>query len=71
MAFNGGKFQLIRLGNNEDIKEETNLFTNNMEGILEPTEAVKDLGVMVDNQANLKTHREQTIIKAKKKQVEY
>ena len=67
MTFNPLKFQLIRIGPNEGLKEETNLFSNKMQEIILPTDEVKDLGVLVYSEANFKQQRSKAIIKTKNK----
>ena len=57
IRFNTSKFQILRIGNNEDLKHNTNLFTNNMNDILVPVENVKYLGLIVDDKADSKAQR--------------
>ena len=47
MQFNGTKFQVVRYGANENIKNDTIYFTDNMEKIIEQLSAVKYLGVIL------------------------
>ena len=51
MEFNGTKFQLLRFGNNEDLKHDTIYFTDKMSNVIEEFETVKDLGVTMNNKA--------------------
>ena len=56
MKFNGNKFQLMRYGNDDSIKDDTIYFTENMENIIERFDKVKDLGVIMNDEANFKDH---------------
>ena len=67
MVFNGSKFQLIRMGPDQVLKEETMYFTNNMRDTLEESDEVKDLGIIVDAKANFKPQRARAIEKARAK----
>ena len=48
MKWNDGKFQVLRFGMSEDLKDETYLFTPELNEVIERKEAIKDLGVIVD-----------------------
>ena len=67
MKFNGTKFQLMRFGNNEEIKENTIYFTENMSEVIDPFETIKDLGVIMNNKATFTDHIEKAIKKARQK----
>ena len=67
MAFNGSKFQLVRIGPDQDLKENTLLFTNGMRDVLEVSNEVKDLGIIVDIKADFKPQRQRVIEKARGK----
>ena len=56
MTFNGAKFQLMRYGNNQDLKNETLYFTEQMEDVIPEFETLKDLGVHMNNCANWSTN---------------
>ena len=45
MLFNGSKYQVLRYGPNEDLKNETLYFTDNTEHIIERFSSLRDLGV--------------------------
>ena len=66
MRWNQDKFQLLRIGKNVNIKEETFYFSPNMNSIIEEKEVVKDLGVLVDNKLTYKAHRQKAIGKVVK-----
>ena len=65
MKFNGTKFQVLRLGNNSDLKDDTVYFTENMSNIIEQFETIKDLGVVMNDQATFKNHIEKALKKAR------
>ena len=46
MVYNNTKFQVIRYGNNKDLKEDTNYFTEDTGEIIERFETLQDLGVI-------------------------
>ena len=56
MVYNGTKFQAIRYGNKKDIKEDTNYFTEDTGEIIEIFETLRDLGVILSEEANFKAH---------------
>ena len=67
MEYNGRKFQLLRLGKDESLKNDTSLFSADYNDIIEPNDWVRDLGIAVNNRANFRTQRDQALIKIKKK----
>jgi endonuclease/exonuclease/phosphatase family metal-dependent hydrolase len=56
MKFNGSKFQLIRYGPNEDIKNNTLYFTEDVEEIIERVPSLRDLGVIMSDTAKFDDH---------------
>ena len=44
MKFNGKKFQLLRYGTNDDLKNNTVYFTGHMEEVIEQFSSIRDLG---------------------------
>ena len=56
MQFNGSKFQLLRFGNNEGIKEDTIYFTGHNSEIIERFEKLRDLGVIMNQKATFEDH---------------
>ena len=56
MKFNGGKFELIRFGSNQHLKENTVYFTPNQESIIEEKESLRDLGVIISNDLTFSNH---------------
>ena len=67
MEFNGAKFQILRFGDNDDLKNETIYFTDNMSNVIEEYETVKDLGVIMNNKATFTDHIEKAVKKARQK----
>ena len=67
MQFNCDKFQVLRMGNCQDIKDGTLLFTAGMEYIITQVEQAKDLGVHMDNVRTFKLQRLAEIAKTRQK----
>ena len=55
MKFNGKKFELLRYGNNEILKENTKYLNPEGEEI-EQTEKLRDLGIQMSDTANFNEH---------------
>ena len=66
MTFNGSKFQLMRYGKNEELKQDTLYFTDEMENVIEQYESLKDLGVYMNDKADFSTNVTNVVKKAKK-----
>ena len=67
MQFNGTKFQVLRYGTNETIKEETMYFTENMKHTIEQVNMTKDLGVLVTDDAKYDEHIDNMCKKVRQK----
>ena len=67
MKFNGKKFQVVRYGKDENLKNETLYFTENTENIVERQEVVRDLGVMMSDDRSFKDQIEKGAKKVKQK----
>ena len=67
MQFNGKKFQLLRYGKNEDIKNNTMYFTEDTSDLVEREEVVRDLGVMLSEDAQFKNHIDKVVAKTRQK----
>ena len=67
MKFNGGKFQVVRYGRNQKLKEDTMYFTGGMEDVIEEVENVSDLGVILTNDARFDAQVEKVCQKATQK----
>ena len=52
MVFNEDKFELLRVGKNSLIKEESNYFTDEYKEMIEPKSEVKDLGIIIQDDLN-------------------
>ena len=63
MLFNGSKFQLLRYGPDEEIKQNTLYFTENTKQIIERCSTVRDLGVILSETGKFEDH----IVKVTKK----
>ena len=67
MEFNSKKFEVMRYGRNQTLKESTLYLTPNWEDIIEEKESLKDLGVIVSNDASFSNHVEHVCSKVKQK----
>ena len=67
MVFNGTKFQVIRYGHNEDIKDGTSYFTDDTNDIIERFETLRDLGVILSDNATFDKHVEHVAKKVRQK----
>ena len=61
MVFNGNKFQVVRYGQNEDMKNDTLYFTDNTSDVIERFESLRDLGVILSEDATFKEHIEKVV----------
>ena len=55
MLFNDKKFELLRYGTNQDLKESTS-YTSNNGNEIQSKESTKDLGIIMSSSADFKTH---------------
>ena len=67
MVFNGTKFQVIRYGTNENLKDDTNYFTDDTSEIIERFESLRDLGVILSDDASFDKHVENVVKKSQTK----
>lgn len=67
MEFNSDKFELMRVGNNAVIKEETLYFTNNYEDNIERKETLRDLGVQMQENMTFTEHISKVTSKVRSK----
>ena len=67
MKFNGSKFQVIRYGQNEDIKKNTMYFTANMEEVIDQFSTLRDLGVILSDDAKFDMHIQKVVSKVRQK----
>ena len=66
MAFNSDKFELLRYGDNNDLKDTTDYFTPNYSEIIERKHETRDLGVVVSDDLTFTAHI--TLVRQKVKQ---
>ena len=67
MRWNRDKFQLLRIGPDIEIKENTYLFTPEFEDIIEEKNYIKDLGILVDSELRYKEQMKSAVSKANRK----
>ena len=67
MLFNEDKFELLCVGKNTIIKEETNYFTDEYKELIESKDEVKDLGVIIQGDLNFNTQINNIIKKMRMK----
>ena len=68
MKFNGSKFQLLRYGQKEEIKNNTMYFTADMEEIIDQFSNLRDLGVIMSDTAKFDDHIEKVVSTVLKKE---
>ena len=56
MLFNGSKFEMLRYGKNADLKMDTSYFSPNYEDVIEVKESLRDLGIIMSDNANFSKH---------------
>ena len=56
MIFNGTKFEVLKYGKNENLKDDFNYLTPNAEYVIERKEVVRDLGIMMNDKATFDDH---------------
>ena len=56
MVFNGTKFQVVRYGYDESLKEDTLYFTEDTSEVIERFETLRDLGVILSQEATFSAH---------------
>ena len=61
MVFNGTKFQVIRYGHDENLKNDTTYFTDDTRDIIERFEILGDRGVILSEEATLDKHIEHVV----------
>ena len=67
MVFNTGKFKLLQIGKNDDLKKMYNYENCEKNGPFLPSENAKDLGILISNNGNFNDHIEKTIKKVNQK----
>ena len=67
MNFNGKKFQVVRYGPNEELKNSTEYFSGSYDEIIERFDTVHDLGVQLSDDASFNAQIEKVVKKARQK----
>ena len=67
MKWNGQKFQVLRMGAMEDVRNSTCLFTPEMAEPIKEEDNVKDLGILMDSDANFHAQRSASVAKTSQK----
>ena len=67
MVFNGTKFQVVRYGYDEDLKNDSLYFTDDTKDIIERFETLRDLGVILSEEATFDKHIEHVVKKVRQK----
>ena len=67
MEFNQKKFQVIRYGENEDLKNETCYFAGNYDEVIKRFNSLRDLGVQLQDDGKFDEHIEHVCNKSRKK----
>ena len=65
MKFNGGKFLVMRYGNNTDLKESTMYFTSEMQDVIQQVDQCRDLGIIMQDNATFTLQVEKVCRKIK------
>ena len=52
LKWNDLKFQMLRIGRNQELKENTLILNRDQNKIVESEDVIKDLGIKVDNELN-------------------
>ena len=67
MLFNGKKFEMLRYGPDRDLKNSTNYLTPEYEDLIEVKENLRDLGIIMSDDASFTSHVHHVCSKVKKK----
>ena len=67
MRWNDLKFQVLRLGPKEEIKENTTIFSPDFGEVVEAKPVIKDLGILVDDGVRYEEQLYKAVSKAKQK----
>ena len=58
MQFKSKKFEILRYGKNQELKNSTFYLTPNQDEIIEEKECLRDLGILMSNDATFSSHVE-------------
>ena len=67
MKCNSAKFQVLRYGQDQDIKDNTMYFSKNMDGVIEQFSKLRDLGVILSDDAKFSTHIDKVVKQVRQK----
>ena len=67
MKFNGEKFLVLRYGKNQELKENTSYFTENMNDVIMQVNKCRDLGIIMNDAGNFTDHIETVCTKVRQK----
>ena len=67
MAFNSNKFEVLRYGWNQEVKDSTDYLTPNSENFIERKECLRDLGIRISDDAKFSSHIEYVGSKVRQK----
>ena len=67
MVFNGTQFQVIRYGDDEDLKNNTEYCTKGTNDIIDRYETLRDLGVILSDDATFNEHVQHVVKKVRQK----
>ena len=67
MRWNDLKFQVLRLGTNHQVIEDTTLFSPDFGEVVDAKDTIKDLGILVDRQLNYVDQLYKAVNKTKQK----
>ena len=67
MKFNATKFEVIKFGSNEELKNDYLYMTPNNDDYIQEIETVKDLGILIDSDLKFTSHVTSVIKKVKQR----
>ena len=67
MAFNGSKFECLKMGTNMDLKLEYNYTTPDNDNAIEDVTSLRDLGIIVSDSGDYKDHIQKIVTKCKQR----
>ena len=67
MLLNGSKFQILRYGPNEELKNDTLYFTDDTENLIDRFSSLRDLGVILSDDGRFDSHIEKVSRKVRQK----
>ena len=67
IKWNAKKFQLLRVAPNNDLKDDTYIFTPNYNEVIEAKNDVKDFGILIDDTLLYKNQQMAAVKKAQQK----